>query len=108
DNLHSGSKLACITSRMGSMGDNTSGGYYGYRMSKAALNAACVSLAHDLKPRGIAVIVLHPGYVQTRMVGFSDDIPPDQAAANLVKRIDELTLENTGVFLHANGERLPW
>ena len=56
--LRAGAKVALITSRMGSMGDNGSGRYYGYRMSKAALNAAGVSLAHDLKPRGIAVIML--------------------------------------------------
>jgi NAD(P)-dependent dehydrogenase (short-subunit alcohol dehydrogenase family) len=54
-----------ITSRMGSMADNGSGGYYGYRMSKAALNAAGVSMARDLHARGIAVALLHPGYVQT-------------------------------------------
>lgn len=56
-----GAKIALITSKMGSMADNTSGGAYGYRMSKAALNAAGVSLAHDLKGDGMAVALLHPG-----------------------------------------------
>ena len=64
-----GGKVALITSRMGSIGDNGSGGYYGYRMSKAALNAAGMSLARDLAPRRIAVAILHPGYVRTDMTG---------------------------------------
>jgi len=106
--LKRGSKVAMITSRMGSMGDNGSGAYYGYRMSKAALNAAGVSLARDLKPRGIAVALLHPGFVQTRMVGFAGDITPGQAAERLAARIDELTLDNSGTFWHSSGEILPW
>lgn len=107
-NLKSGSKVAMITSRMGSMGDNGSGAYYGYRMSKAALNAAGVSLARDLKPRGIAVALLHPGSVQTRMVGFAGDITPRQAAERLAIRIDELNLDNSGTFWHSSGDILPW
>lgn len=103
-----GSKIANITSRMGSIADNTSGGRYGYRASKAALNAFGKSLAMDLKPKGIAVAQLHPGYVKTRMVGFNGLITPEQAAAGLVQRIDELNLENTGGFWHSNGEELPW
>lgn len=106
-NLPSGSKLALITSRMGSIDDNGSGGYYGYRMSKVALNMAGRSLAVDLKPRGIAVAILHPGMVATRMVGFSG-IPPEQAAQGLLERIDALSLERSGRFWHANGEPLPW
>lgn len=107
-NLRSGSKVALITSRMGSIADNTSGGYYGYRMSKAALNMAGVSLARDLKPRGISVAVLHPGYVQTAMVNFGGDISADVAAERLMRRIDELNLESSGSFWHSNGETLPW
>ncbi len=106
--LSDGSKVAMITSRMGSQSDNSSGGYYGYRMSKAALNAAGVSLAQDLKPRGIAVALLHPGFVQTDMVGGAGDISPEQSAAGIVKRIDELSLNTTGSFWHSNGEQLPW
>ena len=105
--LGRGSKLALITSRMGSIEDNGSGGYYGYRLSKVALNMAGRSLAIDLRPRGIAVAILHPGMVATRMVGFSG-IPPAQAAAGLLARIDALTLANSGSFWHANGEILPW
>jgi len=107
-NMKSGGKIALITSRMGSISDNTSGGYYGYRMSKAALNAAGVSLARDLLPRGIAVAILHPGFVQTQMVGFAGDITPVTAAQRLAQRIDELNLNNTGSFWHSNGELLPW
>ncbi len=106
--LGEGAKVAMITSRMGSITDNGSGGYYGYRMSKAALNAAGVSLARDLAPRGIAVALLHPGFVQTRMVGFAGDITPRQAAERLASRIDGLTLANSGTFWHSNGDVLDW
>lgn len=105
--LKSGSKIVMITSRMGSIGDNSSGGYYGYRMSKAALNSAAVSLAQDLKSRGIGVFILHPGMVATEMTG-NNGIPPSESARNLLNRIAQLGMEETGTFWHANGERLPW
>jgi NAD(P)-dependent dehydrogenase (short-subunit alcohol dehydrogenase family) len=107
-NLRPGSKVGIVTSRMGSVEDNTTGGYYGYRMSKAAVNAAGKSLAMDLKARGIAVALLHPGYVRTDMVGGGGDVEPDTAAEGLIARLDELELETTGGFWHANGQRLPW
>ena len=107
-NLHRGSKIALITSRMGSIGDNDSGGYYGYRMSKAALNAAGKSLAIDLAPRGISVGVFHPGYVKTAMTGYEGNVAPSKSAADLVARIADLDDSNTGGFRHANGETLPW
>ena len=103
-----GGKIAIITSRMGSIADNTSGSRYGYRMSKAAVNMAGVSLAHDLKERGIAVAILHPGFVRTDMTGRSGHLEPAESAAKLWERIDALTLETSGGFWHANGERLPW
>ncbi|MFP7722387.1 SDR family oxidoreductase [Lysobacter sp. A3-1-A15] len=106
--LGEGAKVGIVTSRMGSVADNSSGGRYGYRASKAAVNAIGKSLAVDLEPRGIAVVLLHPGYVATDMVGGSGDIQPDDAAAQLVQRLDELTLGTTGTFRHANGESLPW
>lgn len=106
--LKAGSKVIHITSRMGSMQDNSSGGYYGYRMSKAALNAAGKSMANDLKQQGIAVALLHPGYVQTEMVSYGGDISSTDAAARIVARIDQVTVENSGTFWHANGEELPW
>lgn len=107
-NLAANAKIAFITSRMGSIADNSSGGYYGYRMSKAALNAASMSLTRDLKPRGIAVAILHPGYVQTAMVNFGGDISANEAAQRLQQRINELNLNNSGSFWHSNGEILPW
>lgn len=108
NNLHKGSKVIMITSRMGSMADNGSGAYYGYRMSKAALNAAGVSLANDLKEDGIAVAMLHPGFVQTEMVNNAGDISADTAAERLIQRIDELSIATTGQFRHSNGDSLPW
>ena len=107
-NLRRGGKIALITSRMGSIGDNGSGGYYGYRMSKAALNAAGMSLARDLASSGVAVAILHPGYVRTDMTDGAGNIDPADAAAQLVDRIDGLTPETTGTFWHANGQVLPW
>jgi NAD(P)-dependent dehydrogenase (short-subunit alcohol dehydrogenase family) len=106
--LVKGAKVAMITSRMGSVTDNTSGGYYGYRMSKAALNMAGVSLAHDLKDQEVAVALLHPGYVQTEMVNNSGDISAAVAVERLMQRIEELNMSNTGTFWHSNGEVLPW
>ena len=104
-----GAKLALITSRMGSVDDNTSGGSYGYRMSKVALNMAGRSLSIDLKPRGIAVAVLHPGLVSTRMINFNPNgISPETALLGLLARIDELQLETSGRFWHSNGQQLPW
>ena len=108
-NLTSGSKVVLMTSRMGSIDDNTSGGSYGYRMSKVALSMAGKSLAHDLKPREIAVAILHPGLVKTRMTGFTDSgITTETSVKGLLARIEELNLDNTGSFWHSNGEILPW
>ncbi|MGF1522693.1 MAG: SDR family oxidoreductase [Leptolyngbyaceae cyanobacterium] len=108
-NLQNGSKVIMMTSRMGSIDDNTSGGSYGYRMSKVALSMAGKSLSHDLKPRGIAVAILHPGLVSTRMTGFTTQgITPEASVKGLLARIDALTLDNSGTFWHSNGEVLPW
>jgi NAD(P)-dependent dehydrogenase (short-subunit alcohol dehydrogenase family) len=106
--LKGGSKIALITSRMGSIADNGSGSRYGYRMSKAALNAAGKSLAIDLAPKNISVAILHPGYVQTDMVNHNGDISAATAASRLAERIDELNLHNSGNFWHSNGQILPW
>jgi NAD(P)-dependent dehydrogenase (short-subunit alcohol dehydrogenase family) len=105
--LGEGSSVFIITSRMGSVEDNTSGGYYGYRMSKAAVNIAGKSLSIDLKDAGIAVFLLHPGYVATDMTG-RQGIPAEQAAAGLIERMDTLQLEQTGTFWHQEGYALPW
>ncbi|MGQ0618732.1 MAG: SDR family oxidoreductase [Panacagrimonas sp.] len=113
--LGDGSKIGLITSRVGSLSENRSGGLYGYRMSKAAANMAGLNLARDLKPRGIAVMCLHPGSVRTQMTAGLTDVAtvgmlvdPDTAARGLIARLDELNMETTGTFRHANGEALPW
>lgn len=106
--INNGGKIAMITSRMGSIEDNDSGGRYGYRMSKAALNIASVSLAKDLADREIAVGIFHPGYVQTDMVGGRGDISADTCAERLVGLMNKLSMAETGVFKHSNGQLLPW
>tara|TARA_B100000900_G_scaffold403998_1_gene411783 strand:- start:36 stop:701 length:666 start_codon:yes stop_codon:yes gene_type:complete len=103
------SKIAFITSRMGSIDDNTSGSSYGYRMSKVAMSMAAKSLALDLLDKEIYVAILHPGLVRTRMTGFTKNgISTIESAKGLLERIDLLDEKNTGKFLHANGEELPW
>ncbi len=107
-NIQNGGKVAMITSRMGSIADNSSGGRYGYRMSKAALNAASMSLAQDLAPRNISVGIYHPGFVQTDMVNFGGDISAKLSASRLVGLLNDLSVEQSGVFRHSNGQVLPW
>jgi NAD(P)-dependent dehydrogenase (short-subunit alcohol dehydrogenase family) len=114
ERLGPGSKVAIITSRVGSIGENFTGGLYGYRMSKAAANMLGICLARDLAKRSIAVICLHPGSVRTEMTRgltggvVGDLVEPADAARGLLARIEELTIETTGTFRHANGETLPW
>ena len=106
-NLGPGSRVAILTSLMGSIADNGSGGYYGYRMSKAAVNAAGVSLARDLAPRSIAVFLLHPGMVATEMTG-GRGIDVETSVTGLLERLDSLTPEESGTFWHTDGRELPW
>jgi NAD(P)-dependent dehydrogenase (short-subunit alcohol dehydrogenase family) len=106
-NLKEGSKVAIVTSRVGSIDDNTSGGNWGYRASKTAVNMIGKNLVHELKPRGIAVALLHPGLVATDMTG-QHGISPIDSARGLIERIDELSLETSGGFWHAEGYDLPW
>lgn len=105
-------KVGIVTSRVGSLADNGTGGMYAYRVSKAGANMVALNLHHDLSKRGIAVAALHPGMVATDLTkdipGDFDYIGPDEAAAGLIRRMDELTLETSGRFWHANGEELPW
>lgn len=107
DNLGSGSKVVILSSRVGSIEDNSSGGYYGYRASKAAVNMIGTNLKHDLLPRGIAVGLLHPGMVATQMTN-GQGVAPADAAKNIIDRIDGLDLQNSGGFWHAEGYELPW
>jgi len=108
DNLREGSRVAIVTSRVGSIEDNGSGSNYGYRCSKSAANMVGMNLHHDLSPRGIAVMLLHPGYVATDMTGGSGDATPVESAAGLIARLDELNLSTSGSFWHAEGYELPW
>jgi len=105
--LGPGSKVAIVTSLMGSMADNGSGRKYGYRMSKAAVNAAGVSLARDLAPREIPVVLLHPGLVATDMTA-GRGMGTDESVRGLLARIDALDLERSGTFWHSDGRALEW
>lgn len=107
ENLAEGAKVAIVTSRVGSIQDNTSGGYWGYRTSKTAVNMVGTNLMHELRPRGIAVALLHPGLVATEMTGHQG-VAPSESARGLIQRIDELNLANSGGFWHAEGYELPW
>jgi len=105
--LAAGSKVGIITSLMGSIDDNGSGGSYAYRLSKAAVNMAGVNLAHDLRARGIPVVLLHPGMVATEMTG-GRGITVERSVAGLMERLDALNMSETGSFWHADGRRLAW
>lgn len=102
--LKKNAKLIFLTSRMGSIADNNSGSYYGYRASKAALNAIAVSLAKDLSPRGISVGIFHPGMVATRMSG-GQGISITESVEGLIKRIESLNLHNSGKFFSSKWKR---
>ena len=113
--LGDGAKVGIVTSRVGSLTDNASGGMYAYRISKAAANMAGLNLSHDLGRRGIAVLMLHPGMVATDLTkdlggdyATAQYITPDQAARGLIANMDGLSLDTAGRFQHSNGEYLPW
>lgn len=97
-----------LTSLMGSIADNSSGGSYAYRSSKAALNAAMKSLAIDLKPRGITIAVMHPGWVKTDMGGPGAPVTPKASAEGLRRVIAALKPSDSGAFLNYDGAKLPW
>ncbi|MEM1025948.1 MAG: SDR family oxidoreductase [Myxococcota bacterium] len=101
-------RVAIITSRMGSIADNGSGGMYGYRMSKAAVNAAGRSLALDLAHCDVAVALFHPGFVKTDMTGQRGNVEARESARQLIERIQGLDARAAGRFWHATGEELPW
>ena len=110
DCLEEGSRVGIVTSRVGSLADNGSGGLYAYRVSKCAANMVGVNLYHDLKGRGIAVVLLHPGMVNTDLTrGFDGDfIEPEESAAGLIKVVDNAKIGDGPEFRHTNGELLPW
>lgn len=100
--------IVSLTSRVGSIHDNTSGGSYAYRASKAALNAITKSLALDLGDEGFTCVVLHPGWVQTDMGGERAPLPVDQSVAGMLKVVEGLAREDSGGFFDYTGEVLPW
>jgi NAD(P)-dependent dehydrogenase (short-subunit alcohol dehydrogenase family) len=100
--------IVAITSLMGSLADNRGGGSILYRSSKAGLNAAMKSLSIDLRPRGIGVLLLHPGWVRTDMGGAEAPIAPAESIAGMIRVIDGLRPEDSGRFLNFRGEELPW
>lgn len=104
----SGGKLIGISTRMGSIEDNTSGGFIAYRSSKAALNAAWRSLALDVRSRGIVAAVIHPGWVQTRMGGASAPLEPKESVAGMRQVIEKLGPELSGGFFSYDGSQIPW
>ena len=101
-------KLVHVTSGMGSIADNASGGYYAYRMSKAALNMMSRSLAVDLRGEGIASYVINPGWVQTDMGGAAAPTPVAESVRGILREIDRATLTDSGEFLNYTGNRYPW
>lgn len=103
-----GGKIVNITSKMGSIADNGSGGSYAYRMSKAALNMATRSLAVDLEEDGIVAFVIHPGWVRTRMGGDNALISTEESVTNMLERIDEAGPEQAGEFLEWDGGYVGW
>jgi len=109
-NLRKGNdaKIVNISSLVGSISDNKSGGYTAYRVSKAALNMLSVNTAVELGPEKIACIALNPGWIKTRMTSFRGHRGPDEAAERIVKVIDEVTMSSTGKFLGSDGQELPW
>ena len=101
-------KLVTLSSKMGSMSDNTSGGSYIYRSSKAAVNMVMKSLSIDLQSSGIAVLTLHPGWVLTDMGGSNALIDTKTSVSGLRKVIANLNMENAGKFIAFDGKEIPW
>ena len=110
DNILQGSlkKVISITSKMGSIDDNTSGGSYIYRSSKTALNSIMRSLEHDLAHHGIATLTLHPGWVKTDMGGMGAWINVDESVAGMIKQIEKLNLSNAGRYVDYAGKKINW
>jgi NAD(P)-dependent dehydrogenase (short-subunit alcohol dehydrogenase family) len=110
ENIKKGSdkKIYFLSSQLGSIQDNTSGGMYIYRSSKTALNQVVKSLSVDLKPMGITVISLHPGWVKTDMGGPNAPVSIDESIKGMMKVIDTTDIRNTGTFLNFDGQGLPW
>lgn len=101
-------KLVHITSGMASIAENASGGFYAYRMSKAALNMMSRSLAADLRAHGIVSVVIDPGWVQTDMGGANAPTPVADSVAGILREVERASILDSGDFLSWRGGRLPW
>jgi short-subunit dehydrogenase len=101
-------KIVSITSKMGSINDNTSGGSYIYRSSKTALNSMMRSLTHDLKNQDIATMTLHPGWVRTDMGGAGGWIDVKESVSGMIDQISNLSLQNTGQYIDYAGKPIKW
>ena len=101
-------KILFITSVLGSIGENSSGEAYAYRMSKAALNMAGKNLAHELRPEAVTAVLVHPGWVKTDMGGPRAPVTVDTAASQILALAEKITLADSGRFLHVDGTQLPW
>ena len=110
ENIMSGNdkKIIFISSQMGSIDDNYSGGYYFYRTSKSALNSAAKSLSIDWKADGISVLMLHPGWVRTDMGGSNAKLDIDTSVSKMLDVINSLDMGKTGTFLNYEGKKLEW
>ncbi len=110
NNVKKGSdkKIYFLSSQLGSIGDNASGGMYIYRSSKTGLNQVVKSLSVDLKPQGITVVSLHPGWVKTDMGGPNAPVSIDESIEGMMQVIDATDIRDTGRFLNYDGKELPW
>ena len=100
--------IANVTSKMGSVADNTSGGCYSYRSTKSALNMVTKSMSLDLAGRGICAVVLHPGWVKTDMGGMGANLEPVDSISGMRKVIDGLSPDDGGRFFNYDGAEIPW
>jgi len=106
--MRKNTKIVMITSRLGSIASTSDANYYGYRASKAALNMISKTLSIELKPKGIAIGIFHPGYVSTDMTDHKGDLDPEVSVKNMLKIIENLDLKNSGTFWHEDGSTIPW
>lgn len=106
--FNSETKIAIISSKMGSIADNATGGRYGYRMSKAALNAAGKSLSIDFKKYGITVLLIHPGWVLTNMGGPNALITSEESSNGIMNVIHNATIKDSGLFYSFDGTVIDW
>ena len=100
--------IAFQSSILGSVGKNDALGHYAYRVSKGAVNMIAKSVSNELRPRGVTVVALHPGWVRTRMGGDSAPVSVDESVSGQQRLLDSLTLAESGRFFNYDGTELPW